>query len=383
MMFHIVESIYWSIVTLTTVGYGDYTPNKNSSVWFCTLFFIPSSLFFLSFFLTHVAKSYIRLHAIHVTRLERRMRTTAQKKKDVTKRAERAKQNANADNSDGDTDSSRRETMSASIRSGSSDAEELESGFTTISYTEDEDIGNSRRSNMGLFGESSGICSSSPNGANSNGASPGMRYRENVIRNKFTAPDPSSKRAISFGEALQSLNQSSNTQSSGESTQHEQSTSADKQECKENTGKPSLEVRMRVQERIARIIAEEVAGFHDDVTIKGSTVSITITTLRDTAEKWRIPPQAWKAFRATSFRCLLFVGERDLISDGGDALFQLNAIEFHGIFSSMLAAMGDGQSMELWLARTDILADAEFGDGRGRVARGNVSPTNVFRGTYT
>jgi hypothetical protein len=39
--------------------------------------------------------------------------------------------------------------------------------------------------------------------------------------------------------------------------------------------------------------------------------------------------------------------------------------------------------MEEWLARTDILADAEFGDGRGRVARGNVSPGDVFHGTFT
>lgn len=372
-----LESIYWSIVTLTTVGYGDYTPNKNSSVWFCTLFFIPSSLFFLSFFLTHVAKSYIRLHAIHVTRLERRMRDKAQRKRDVTRRAEKANQNANTGGSDRDTDSSSNVAMAAPT-SGSSDAEEMENRFTTISYTEDDDINNNRRDSMVLFGEGNGMEVSSPTSASNSGTSPGMRYRESVIRNKFAAPDPNGKQAISFGEALQSLNTSSNTQSSGESSQHDSS-----KQCKENSGKPSLDVRMRVQERIARIIAEEIAGFQNDVTIKGSTVSLTISTLRDTADKWRIPPQAWKAFRAISFRCLLFVGERDMISDGGDALFQLNAIEFHGIFSPMLAAMGDGPSMEEWLARTDILADAEFGDGRGRVARGNVSPNNVFRGTFT
>lgn len=373
-----LESIYWSIVTLTTVGYGDYTPNKNSSVWFCTLFFIPSSLFFLSFFLTHVAKSYIRLHAIHVTRLERRMRDKAQRQRDITKRSTKAKQNAITGDND-DADASTDQAMSAPTRSGSSDAEEIESGFTTISYTEDEDINNSRRDNMGLFGDGAGIEASSPtNASNNSGTSSGMRYRESVIRNKFMAPDPNGKRAISFGEALQSLNSSSNTQSSGESSQHDSS-----KQCKEKSAKPSLEVRLRVQERIARIIAEEIAGFQNDVTIKGSTVSITISTLRDIADKWRIPPQAWKAFRAISFKCLLFVGERDLISDGGDSLFQLNAIEFHGIFSPMLAAFGDGPSMEEWLARTDILAEAEFGDGRGRVARGNVSPKNVFQGTFT
>lgn len=369
-----LESIYWSIVTLTTVGYGDYTPNKNSSVWFCTLFFIPSSLFFLSFFLTHVAKSYIKLHAIHVTRLERRMRNKAQMKRDGAKRAEHANQIAKS----GDNDAPSKEVTPK--RSESADAEELENGFTTISYTEDEDMGNTRRTSMSLFGEGTGMDNSSPtNASNSIGTSSGLRYRESVLRNKFTAPDPNSKRAISFVEALKSLNDSSNTQSSGESSQHDQEVSS----RRDNSGTPSLEIRMRVQERIARIIADEVAGFQDDVTIKGSTVSLTISTLRDTFDKWQMPPQAWKAFRAISFRCLLFVGERDLISDGGDSLFQLNAIEFHGIFSPMLAAMGDGPSMEEWLAQTDILADAEFGDVRGRVARGNVSPHNVFRGTFT
>eukprot|EP00956_Cyclotella_meneghiniana_P018335 scaffold30514_cov73-Cyclotella_meneghiniana.AAC.8 len=303
------------------------------------------------------------------------MRHKAQMKRDGAKRAERANQNAKGDD---ENDTPSKEVTPT--RSGSADAEEMESGFTTISYTEDEDMGNTRRTGMSLFGEGTGMDNSSPtNASNSIGTSSGLRYRENVLRNKFTAPDPNSKRAISFAEALQSLNESSNTQSSGESSQHDQEVSS----RKENSGKPSLEVRMRVQERIARIIADEVAGFQDDVTIKGSTVSLTISTLRDTADKWQIPPQAWKAFRAISFRCLLFVGERDLISDGGDSLFQLNAIEFHGIFSPMLAAMGDGPSMEEWLARTDILADAEFGDGRGRVARGNVSPNNVFRGAFT
>ena len=301
------------------------------------------------------------------------MRDEAQKKREMAKRSKKAEDNAKSGSCDDDVDAPI--DHFPSTRSGSSDAEEMESGFTTISYTEDEDIGNSRRNNMGLFGEDSGMGASSPsNASNSIGTSSGLRYRESVVRNKFTAPDPNGKRAISFGEALKSLNESSNTQSSGESTQHEQR--------KESSTKPSLEVRMRVQERIARIIAEEVAGFQNDVTIKGSTVSLTISTLRDTADKWRIPPQAWKAFRAISFRCLLFVGERELISDS-DSIFQLNAIEFHGIFSPMLAAMGDGPSMEEWLARTDILADAEFGDGRGRVAGGNVSPSNVFRGTYT
>lgn len=305
------------------------------------------------------------------------MRDKAQRKQDEAKRAERARQNVHAAETVSTNNESSEQELPTSSPSGSSDAEEMESGLTTISYTNDEDLWNGGR-NDGLFGDGTGMDESSSHDNASNslsiGSSPGMRYRESVIRNKFTSPDPNGKRAISFGEALQSLNESLHTQSSGESTEPDQVASR----SNERSTKPSLEVRMRVQERIARIIAEEVAGFQSEVTIKGSTVSLTISNLHETAEKWKIPPQAWKAFRAISFRCLLFVGERDLISDGGEALFRLNALEFHGIFSPMLAAMGDGPSMEEWLAGTDILADAEFGDGRVRVARGN-----VLSGTFT
>ena len=137
-------------------------------------------------------------------------------------------------------------------------------------------------------------------------------------------------------------------------------------------------MRLRVQARLARIIAEEVAGYQTGVVIKGSSVTLTVGSLRDTAEKWHIPPQAWKAFRAVAFRSLLFVGERELISEGGDALLRLNVMEFHQILSPMLVAMGDGSSMESWLEATDILADVEL---RGGAKYGRGKP--VFNGSFT
>ena len=85
-----------------------------------------------------------------------------------------------------------------------------------------------------------------------------------------------------------------------------------------------------------------------------------------------------KAFRAVAFRSLLFAGERELISEGEDALLRLNVVEFHQIFSPMLAAMGDGSSMGAWLAATDILADVELRGG-ARYGRGKPS----FNGTFT
>jgi hypothetical protein len=122
------------------------------------------------------------------------------------------------------------------------------------------------------------------------------------------------------------------------------------------TRKPSFALRVLVQERFAEIIAIEVAGYHSSVEIKDHTLSVTIDSLYETADKWSIPRRARKAFRSVAFEVLYFVGEHGLITRGADALYDLTPFEFHALFSSLVAAMGDADSMEQWLTSTDTLA---------------------------
>lgn len=124
--------------------------------------------------------------------------------------------------------------------------------------------------------------------------------------------------------------------------------------------KPTFALRVLVQERFAEIIATDIAGFQSHIEIKENTLSVTIDTLKGTADKWLVPRRARKAFRAVAFEALYFVGEHGLITRGADALYDLSPFEFHGLFSPLLAAMGDAETMEGWLANTDVLADVDL-----------------------
>lgn len=124
--------------------------------------------------------------------------------------------------------------------------------------------------------------------------------------------------------------------------------------------KPSFALRVLVQERMAEIIATDIAGFQSHVEIKENTLSVTIDTLKSTADKWLIPRRARKAFRAVAFHALSFVGEHGLITRGADALYDLTPLEFHELFGPLLAAMGDADTMAGWLASTKILADVDL-----------------------
>ena len=124
---------------------------------------------------------------------------------------------------------------------------------------------------------------------------------------------------------------------------------------------PDFYLRVKVKERLAYIVANEVAGRNSSLTTgdKPGMLSVYLGGTVQAAEKWLIPRSARPAFRAVAFEALLYIGEKQLMEEGVAALHQLSPLQFHRIFSPFLVAMGDKETLQSWLTSTDVLWDNE------------------------
>jgi hypothetical protein len=470
------EALYFSVVSLTTVGFGDYVPTERPSIWFC-IFWLPFSIGFMSMYLGNVAAFYIRLSDRNIRRIERHLRRRLQKAKEkadqeraeVLRRAYRGQEDEieaalygssnnnkvpnqqhptsrtilqNPD-SDGGLSTHRNADIPLHHARSIAQRQKNSNGFNMIPTSDNNnnnggrndgsedgeeqeiqlfggeralsDTGNRRRqriiencrvvsrggvnnyhnssnnapataaTDMPL--SSSGTMTSNTAANNSNDGDRTMKSMGDVIRavrNTMTSDDA----LMSGGSGSNSSTGGGNISSTAPSTSvimgENSSTTATPASSSSTTTttttqqfmsirstqnitshtmlgsiqsrKPSFGLRVLVQERFAEIIATEVAGYQSSIDIKNYTLSVTIESMEETADKWSIPRRARKAFRSVAFEVLYFVGEHGLITRGVDALYELTPFEFHGLFSSLVAAMGDADTMEGWLASTDTLA---------------------------
>jgi len=115
-------------------------------------------------------------------------------------------------------------------------------------------------------------------------------------------------------------------------------------------------IRIRVQMRIADIISTDIAGQTNDFFInEHNNIEMIFHSLKRVSNKWIIPFCAVQAFQLLCFKVLFFIGEHNLSTDGSDALFNLNSLEFHALFGPFIASMGGQQCMQTWLESTNVL----------------------------
>ena len=411
----VVESLYFSVVSMTTIGYGNYYPTRPVSIWF-SIVWLPFSVGFMSLFLANIAAFYIRLSDRNVARIERQLRKHVARAKaqadrellEARKRALRG-QEGYRDGSDGGgvgsdgvelppARSHHRhmrgfDTVPTEDRTRSNDDDEDEEDDMEDSTHDDDDGGDDleqahprRQRSRAMFGTrrspknrreailrncrkarrfSQAIINRRQRGPAKGGSSDGSTHKgaSSSDENRPVGPTMATMRDV-LRTVRRQLAQDGFRAAGPESEFLSIRSSRTVRNTLESSSstilKPSFALRALVQERYSEIIASEVAGYSSNIEIHDNTLSVTIDSLRQTADKWLVPRRARKAFRAVCFEALFFVGEHGLIVRGADALYDLTPIEFHGLFAPLLAAMGDAETMEGWLASTEVLAEVDL-----------------------
>ena len=336
------QSLYFSVVSLTTVGYGDFVPTADATAWFC-IFWLPFSIGFMSLYLGSVAQTYIQYSELKVKRIEKRLRRRINdlKEKEGIEHAE-----ALARGTSGGFDLSQ-DSFEADVQGEIAANGVAQDPPTHIKEEKQHSKGGRRTANDGS------------NYMNTDEM--GLGRRDEVLKSSGRSdvselPSRGGETTRQVLDAIKEQMDNSNTVQDPLSlhSTHHYITSHGVEK------KPSFALRVLVSERISQIIARDIAGYQSHVGIKENTLSVTIDSLKATSKKWVIPRRARKAFRAVAFEALYFVGERSLIIDGAEPLLELNPVELQGLYAPLLAAFGDANTMEIWLKRTELLSTYEL-----------------------
>jgi len=367
----VTESFYFATASMTTVGFGDLVPVSLLSKWFC-IFWLPFSVGFLSLYLSSVARFYLHVSSKSIERVEQRIRERlyshrAIQEKERKEAMERvASGGFGVEVEDGEINLGPELMQDPPSHINHPARKNIFAGFSTVPTrdqsepepdldlvaTADRDRRRNDVLNNSGYNESfssmrtmKDVIAAVKLNTMSDKRSPEKKLEKETVENLSPSTYPERKHQCPPSPTRDTL--------SLQSTVH-YSTSGGIEK------KPSFALRVLVQERLAAIIAYDIAGYQSRVEIESRTLSVTIDSLKYTGEKWMIPRRATKAFRAVAFEALYYVGERDLIIFGPDALFNLKPVELQRLFGPLLAALGDADTMEMWLYSTNTLVSNEF-----------------------
>lgn len=294
----VIDSIYFSVVSCTTVGYGDIFPSKKSSIW-VTIFWLPLSLYFMSQFVSSLNRLYRSINEKHTDKIYARL-----------KKMKEFEDSNQMNETSCDEESS--EPTAICSHKNLSISEYL---YHTKSQMHQNRV---------------------------------MRTQKGALHDKI--PQDCSKDSNE-----RPIHTSSTESQETKSTVHDENVEIAVTPRKDT--KASSYLRLLVQERIAQIIQYEILLRENSVISssqrkKYDTITVHFLEMKEVAEKWLIPLRARESFAVVTMDLLITFG-KDGLRRG--QLFDQPHTRFQRIFMPVMAAMEPLTILETWLASTEML----------------------------
>mmetsp|Transcript_9358 Transcript_9358/g.18890 ORF Transcript_9358/g.18890 Transcript_9358/m.18890 type:complete len:627 (-) Transcript_9358:86-1966(-) len=318
-----VECIYFGVISLTTTGYGDYFPTKTASILICAVW-LPCNIIFTSIYMGSVASWYLNFSTKGIQRIRNNMHSDIVQKQAFDRSIS--------------TPGIALEKVDIEYGLDNDSDEIIENTYTDQSST----VQNVTKSSNSSEADSIGYKDS-----DEDVASPTVVF-ENLTSTLATMADVIRTVHARAGEDL--------LQVDADMQEIEDESTPPDSQLVHVSKQPGFKLRVLVQQRFAAIIAFDLVGGDHHVDVQDSFIVVRIGRWKQVVSKWLIPSGAWKTFRAAALDAMMLVGERNLIQQGPYALYELSPEEFHSIFSALVAAMGDAETLQGWLNSTENLA---------------------------
>ena len=303
----VIDSIYFSIVTLTTVGYGEMIPTHPVSVWF-NIAFMFLAVFWCPLFYVAAAKFYLKLHNWNCNRIKREVANQMEgidaqqqkEEKEIQQKKEKYfQQEKNADYSGKSMENSLYDYISTDVLNPNKRRKYKRRASHIARLTR-------QRSSREVF--------------------------DKIEKEERMIPIAQERRSRIFVASFD-----------GHSSDASQEA-------------PSIMMRAKIIKRIAIIIKHELAGQTYNLECRQNHLVIEYPSLAHVMGKWMIPRTAREAFQETALNIICHVGINNLSSNNIDNLFDMPFIQVQEMVNPFVAALKNKETMDTWITCTNILA---------------------------